>query len=326
MPEVVCSEVDGKFNSELLNLRNQFKDSVKRINSFIPKKIANDPNLFNVNYSFKQELEKITDNTVFISYNEIQNTELVNRAINKVRPFQNEDKGFRDTLIWLSLIEYLKKKKHTEKVAFINNNPKDFYDRDKTGLHPDLLTDLARLEIKNEFVIYHSIKEFIDKEVDKEHNTYNPNQILDNFINESEDQIENQISFYINSQTAKAMQLILKSSVGELNDIPYITGFDFIINEGIEDPDLLSWSLTTGNDLYLELYLNLRRVEFNFSIPKIVYSERKEYFDNNFYNIETDQDKTNLSIMKRPHLNVSFIFRVKDKEVTDLVINSFETK
>ena len=77
--------------------------------------------------------------------------------------------------------------------------------------------------------------------------------------------------------------------------------------------------------MYIELYLNLRIVEFRFSLPTIVYKEKREFFDIKFHDIETDQDKTTLSIIKRPHLNVSFIFRVNEKKVTDLVINSLET-
>ncbi|WP_442846226.1 PIN domain-containing protein [Leeuwenhoekiella sp. H156] len=326
LPEIVCSEIDGKFHSEYLKLIDQFKDNLKRINSFLPQNIIINQKSFDIDYSFKNQLKKATDSIVFISYENISNEVLVNRAINRVRPFKDDDKGFRDSLIWLSFIEYLKKNNLKESVAFINNNPTDFYSNEKNALHSDLMSDLTQLNLKNEFRIYHSIKEFIDREVDKEHNTYNTQQILENFVYESEDQIQNEISSYINSQTTKAIQLIFKSSVGELNDIPYVTGLDFIINEGIDDPELLSWALTAGNDLYLELYLKLRLVEFRFSLPTIVYNERREYFDENFYDIETDQDETTLSIMKSPLLNVSFIFRVKKREVTNLVINSLETK
>jgi len=325
IPELICSEVDGKFNYEFSKIKSQLNDNLKRINSFSREEILVSQKSLNINYSFKKQLEKATDKIIFISYDDVPNKVLVERAVNRVRPFKDEDKGFRDSLIWLSFLGYLKKNNLHGKVAFINNNPTDFYDNERKGLHADLISDLKKLSIENEFSIYHSIKEFINKHVDKEHNTYNPNQILEEFIYESEDQIEKGISFYIRSQTSKAIQLIFKNSVGELKDIPYISGLDFNIIEGIEDPDLLNWALTTNGDLYIELYLNLRIVEFRFSLPTIVYKEKREFFDIKFHDIETDQDKTTLSIIKRPHLNVSFIFRVNEKKVTDLVINSLET-
>lgn len=325
IPEIICEEVDGKFKSEFSKIKNQYKDNVMQLNAFTPEKIVPNFESLNIDYSFKNELEKSTDSIVFIKYNDIPNDDLVNRAIKRIRPFKDDDKGFRDTLIWLSFINFLKKEKVNKKIAFINNNPTDFYDNSKKELHSDLLNDLDNLNIKNEFKIYHSIKEFIDKEVDKEHNKYSSNQILENFIYESEDQIENQISFYINSLSARESQALLKNSYGELKDIHFITGFDFVILEGIEDPDLLNWSVINDKDLFIELYLNLRIVEFRFSIPTTVYSSRKDYFDNNFFNIEKDETTVTVSIIKRPHLNISFNFNVSEKLVANIVINTLET-
>ncbi len=324
--EIVCEEVDGKFKSEFSKIKNQYEDSFKRLNTFLQEKTFSTPNTFNIDYSFKKEVINSTDNTLFVNYNNISNEVLVNRAINRTRPFKDEDKGFRDTLIWLSFIQFLDQETVDDRIAFISNNPTDFYDNSKTGLHPDLLDDIKKMGLENEFNIYHSIKEFIDKEVDKEHNKYSPNQILEDFIYESENQIEDEISHFINFLPASESQSFLRNSEGELSTIPHITGFDFVIIEGTEDPELLNWAITNDSDLYIELYLNLRRVEFRFSIPITVYTNRKKYFDNSFFNIEEDEDVVTLSIIKRPHLNISFNFKVDEKLVANTVINSLEVK
>ena len=67
---------------------------------------------------------------------------IVQKAIDKKKPFhpsydakndkQKGDNGFKDTLIWYSIIEYMKKKKikNTDQIIFLTNNIKDFESED----------------------------------------------------------------------------------------------------------------------------------------------------------------------------------------------------
>jgi galactose mutarotase-like enzyme len=60
---------------------------------------------------------------------------VVKRAIKLVKPFTGQEKGYRDTLIWLSFLSYLKDNDIEGDVAFITNNKHDFFEvKEKTDL------------------------------------------------------------------------------------------------------------------------------------------------------------------------------------------------
>jgi predicted nucleic acid-binding protein len=50
---------------------------------------------------------------------------LIKRVLGKVKPFREGDRGFKDTIIWLSIIEDIKRNKD-ENYIFCTNNTKDF--------------------------------------------------------------------------------------------------------------------------------------------------------------------------------------------------------
>jgi len=63
-----------------------------------------------------------------ISYENISQKVVVERAIRSIKPFTNQEKGYRDTLIWLSFLAYLQENDIEGDVAFITNNKHDFFE------------------------------------------------------------------------------------------------------------------------------------------------------------------------------------------------------
>ncbi len=118
--------------------------------------------------------------------------EIVTRAIVHKKPFSKSGKGFRDTLIWLTLLDFIKNSKLNQFV-FISNDTNAF------GNNNQLHTSLGEeLESKIEVAYYNTIdsfirdhgseisfitKEWINSEINKE-----------NFVND----LEEDIQFYLN--------------------------------------------------------------------------------------------------------------------------------
>src|SRR6185437_14718009 len=72
-------------------------------------------------------------------YREIPHSEIVRRDLRRKRPFQESGKGYRDTLLWESIV-----RQGTEKGAltvFITQNTRDFADSNG-DLHSDLMSDI----------------------------------------------------------------------------------------------------------------------------------------------------------------------------------------
>jgi PIN domain-containing protein len=76
----------------------------------------------------------------FLPYPDISHNVLVSRDLARRKPFSESGRGYRDALIWYSIFPLLDSE--TTELAFVTANAKDFWNSDKTGLHPDLSADL----------------------------------------------------------------------------------------------------------------------------------------------------------------------------------------
>jgi len=107
-------------------------------------------------------LEAIFPSEMRIPIPAVSHQILVQRAVSRLRPFREEDKGYRDTLIWLSLMTRLKGSE--DSIAFITNDEVFYKDKQTNDIHPDLSNELVKDGINpDRFVLYRSLNEFVDK-------------------------------------------------------------------------------------------------------------------------------------------------------------------
>lgn len=321
--ELVSQEIDNKYYIEHENLKKGFESNLKKANSLLNKQINFDNKSLETKYSFKNIINLKTENVEFYDYSMIPNSLLVDRALKKIKPFKDEDKGFRDSLIWLSFLNYIKKNEN-HKIAFINNNSNDFLNSEKTDFNDSLKNDLKIYGIDNEFKIYDSIRNFIENEVGFKH-TYTKSTILEQFIYPNEKLIEQMLQNYINSQSVKWFDDTIKSHTAKFQNTDYITSFSFNILEGIEDPELLNWEQIEKDKFFSQLSFHLRIVEIELIIPKVFFEGLNEdhRYRNTVKTIEYDSDNVILKFIKKVYLNISFNFDTSKAIVTDLDINLF---
>lgn len=101
--------------------------------------------------AFFSDLEKEGLVTIVNYNNDILPT-LVERAINRIKPFTEEKQEFRDAIIWLSYVG-VAEEQDLKNCLFVTNNTKDYCSKDKK-LHPDLAADTERFTL---FVDSHSV-------------------------------------------------------------------------------------------------------------------------------------------------------------------------
>jgi len=88
---------------------------------------------------------------------EIEVAQLLKRSIKRTKPFNKGDKGFRDTLIWLGVVELVRK---YHRVSFISANTTDY--SNGARLHDDLEADLKPVLPENyHFRYFVSLPEFV---------------------------------------------------------------------------------------------------------------------------------------------------------------------
>jgi PIN domain len=86
---------------------------------------------------------------------------VLQRDLQRRKPFGERSGGMRDALIWESVLELCRREPRS--LAFITGNTQDFADDSKVRLHPDLLADFETVRSERQEVrLYRSIKEFND--------------------------------------------------------------------------------------------------------------------------------------------------------------------
>ena len=77
------------------------------------------------------------------------------RDLARKKPFSSSGSGYRDALIWLSLVSLLGESSEAENAAFITRNSKDFGEAPR--LHEDLLSDLNPVKTVD---LYNTLEQF----------------------------------------------------------------------------------------------------------------------------------------------------------------------
>lgn len=321
--EIICDEVNNKYSQAISDSYNTFNTALAKYQKLLNKEI-NLEALTNENkYNFRDILINKAENLVFYGYESVLNSIVVSRAIKKVKPFQEEDKGFRDTLIWLSFLDYLKSNELPDEIIFINNNSSDFYNDKKNDLHQDLKNDLVEKNIANNFVIFKDLYSFVTSTIDKSKHSFTIEEIKEEIVYENESLIAIELEYYINRLTSLEIVELFGRSNEQKKALAYCNAVKFEVIEGIEDPELSNYEiLKDPNLIFIELNFNLRIVEIEYSIPTTIYNENLDLLRIGYYNIEEVGDNTKLYDYLRIDFNISFTFNKELEDIQDLVINS----
>lgn len=153
MPVVIIEEITKKVEEIIDSTNKVVKEKNKKLAKY---KISESYKLTNLDKNivikdFKNKLLKFyKENNIDIEDypKELTIHDVLNRVLSRKKPFKKDggDAGFKDFLIWLTVIE-IAKKYPNDTINFITSNKKDFTN-DK-NLHEDLIEDLLNLDIKN---------------------------------------------------------------------------------------------------------------------------------------------------------------------------------
>ncbi len=164
LTEVVLAEAEGNFAGRLKDATSKTRALSRVLIELgfgaVPS-APSQPEIDEAVRKYRSTLETDFPQEMRIPFPTITLQELLQRAISKLRPFREVDKGFRDTLIWLSLLTLLKSS--NENIVFITNDEGFRKDKEMNDVHPDLLNDLTQEGIElDRFLIYRSLNEFTD--------------------------------------------------------------------------------------------------------------------------------------------------------------------
>lgn len=164
IPKVVILEVAAHFCSYTASIKSEISTNLKKLQTSTPN-LSDDEamvadrqiqQLGNVNYErwLIGEITKLGGSILPIPI--ISHEKIVRRDLSLRKPFGGKNCGYRDYLIWESVVKVLQ---DGSKVAFITQNCHDFF-RDNR-IHEDLLEDLKEREIRPSYLTtFNSLRSF----------------------------------------------------------------------------------------------------------------------------------------------------------------------
>lgn len=164
IPHVVLEELQHHYELKITD----FKEKIEKIKEDFKRiQISNEQFLnidFNLNsYNCANFLSSKLKYDIIPSKNEYLPI-ITERAIKKIKPMKSNGVGHSDTLIWLSLLDYVEKT-DDKSAIFISSNSKDFANnsekKDKT-LHNDLKEEAAKRNLNIKY--YDSLNKFLNLE------------------------------------------------------------------------------------------------------------------------------------------------------------------
>lgn len=168
VPQIVVEEAKNKHREQLLNLHRLAMDRVAQLNSLLPdgRRLAELPidleaAVGELEGTFERDLAQLGVSRP--DYLDIAHVDLVTRDLSRRRPFRDSGKGYRDALLWETILRKVADK--DDKAFLITQDLKDFCaEEDPHSLHPHLLEDLvARGLPEDAIVMCQSIEQFVDQ-------------------------------------------------------------------------------------------------------------------------------------------------------------------
>lgn len=228
MPKVIVEEIIKRVELIIDNTNNTITEKNKKLEKYkisdLYKLTHLDKNVV-INDFHNQLLDFYKNNNIELEdYPQtitVQN--VLDRALSKKKPFKNDggDAGFKDYLIWLTIME-IAKKHPSDNINFVTANKKDFT-KDK-NLHEDLIEDLSSLNIKNiNSNVFQTLEEFKNASLDlksiDEDNTSLINNVQNKIVENVNIDNENMISDIINEIIDGEIEIF---SIGEISLAEYL--------------------------------------------------------------------------------------------------------
>lgn len=319
MSELVCSEVENNYTRN----RDENIDKLKRLHIklqdyIIEKKEVSFEYLIQP-YDFRKILQDKMKFVIFFDYQKISHLEVVHRALKIIAPFRENEKGYRDTLIWLSLINFLKGKTKDDTVVFITRNYSDFFTKDSQLLQPALTKDIDSNQIPCAISLFTSMSDFIKKNLESDDFGFSEHSISEKYMDEVDDVIEEWVSDYLNNISHGEFKKLLDRSNFHFRYTTTIIDHNFYIDEGMEDGTVSKYGRISSTSLYISYQFNLRRCGIELIVPETEFSiDRKASAKLYYHDVFVSEDGMHFQLFCRPEIELSLILNIESGDISNL--------
>ncbi len=325
LSKLVVQEIENIRDRELRSCLSEIKRNIKKAQKLNSTKIEFDvKDLVFEEYMLLPILEANVESLNVFGYEKIEHSEVVERALINRKPFLEGEKGYRDTLIWLSFLNYLAEEEVSdEEIVFISENKSDFFKvKDKVvKFHKDLEDDIARYKIKAKITPYKSLFDFVNSAIDQHEHAIDKVNMEPIF----EEYVESEGEWYLKNMSNSDLAEYFKNSIFE-SKVKEILDIRTDVWEGMEDPEIIQTTMMEANDIYVSYSFNLRRVTLEIDIPAVDYTENKEELNKLFSEVEVSSEVATLTAYVRPYFDVSFIYNDRKNTLADYDVSGLRLR
>jgi len=279
-------------------------------------------------FEFAAILKSKFDYIQIVDYSSVPHEILVEKAIRQRRPFRGKERGYRDALIWLSLLSLLKDENNSRDVFFVSSNANDFLDEGcgNKSLHPDLLVDIANSGIRNSFKPFLSLKDFVDQNVDKNVHYVNHQDFEDASGNLLEEAASTAGIDHLNSLSPSIAKRYFLAARYPAKCLDTIIDFHFEDYEGVEDPEIVQITSIDQDRLFISYRFNFLSVCANCRLATGDYYAAESEFNENFLNEFSEDGTTVVETFPRVFVDTSIIFDKAKHEVENVSVDRVSFK
>lgn len=320
--ELVVQENENNRSKKLQAYKAAILSAVKNINIICEDLVDVDFSPLDKKYTFKEVLEaKLEENFIeYLDFSMISQRETVTRALAHRPPFKDSEKGYRDTLIWLSLLHYLKKNEVEGEVAFISSNSNDFYNSKKTDLKAELIEDVNSLNLKCNIQIFNSLFHFIDEKV------LDDKLLEEDELYEIEDQIQESTIHVLNKWPIDQLRGSLLERIPQLGELLTIKSHEFEIIEGVEDPGILKAKRIKESKVYVGYSYNFRIVALRVTISLEEFKSNYDILNRLGNYEEIGEAEIEVEVYPRLFFKSSFEYDTRLKRISGLTVSEVKYK
>jgi predicted nucleic acid-binding protein len=170
LPEIVLQEIKELYRRDLTSKIDKHRNASKELEkslfstAFVPSIISIDIESEVENYVRHVKETLCIDQDKIIAYKEQYLAEVVRRATLRQKPCGSESQGFRDAIVWLTLLDYAASSDKPQ-IAFVSDNIKDFAADDKSSLHEILSKEASERGVKVNY--YRNVDKFLSEHQSK---------------------------------------------------------------------------------------------------------------------------------------------------------------
>lgn len=354
LSRLVLEEVENKYATETKKALADANKSNQRLEQLgLPRGPERPLDFVVPPLNLEKRIREQLDSVQILEYEDVPHAEVVQRALKRRKPFDADGAaGYRDCLLWLSLLRRLAsdKAETDEEVIFISSNWKDFYqtaptkeavsgEHDKTSpgpgikakrsvpilkvqLHDDLMADLA--DLKRPVSPFYTVASFVDTKVDKDNHVINFEKRYELF----ESYLEEQALAVLRQLESEHGTYVLRhifpiSTAGALT----ILSSEAEIFEGVEDFDIYL-AEEIGSSVYVSCGFDLRIVNVDLFVPRTQFESHRGEIEGAAHVWEASEldEKVAIRLSMRAYYQASFSFDPKTQDCSGFSLQTFDVR